>query len=563
MAADSINILVGDRLTEVCLTGRRGRNVRIGEGFTFLTPEGSVSDGMIQNVDLYGKELLSQFTKHNVAKGSDITFTVSSSRILAREVMIPPVKENRIAATVEANAGEYLPVGLDEYQITFTILGQVKEPQPGWRLIVQGAPRALLESYAELCTFTHMELKAIDTSMNSLFQVLRTVKADGTTVFANISPSNTEITALKDGEYLLQRNQPIGGDALMLPYMSANGIDMEKYSDIQNNITIADVMALPPEEISHVQGHIDMLVKNILRVCDYIRTNKQVNADRIVLSGYSAHLPMISDMLQKETDIPVSFIEDLPGITAVSDNKKQISTYISVVGSMMQPVELLPASVQAAKSAKTGLTLTASDSESLTGPIIIAIVLAAAGIVLALFGGLQYLMAKQDLTDIKRQIKELEPAKEAYDAYVTYTGNDQNLQVVRDAADGKNVELNNFFAEFEAKMPSSILVATATCAQDGITLDVTVPDMDTAAIVIDQLRQFESFDVVSVSDVADVDTEAGTKAVSFTVICNYPVPQAPEDTAATDTSGEGSTDSSSSSDGSSGSDSSSTDTTTQ
>ena len=89
-------------------------------------------------------------------------------------------------------------------QIAYTSLGQTTEGTPGWRLIVQGAPRPLLESYAELCAFCNLNLKAIDTSMNSLYQVLKTVKAEGTTVFANITPSTTEITALSDGEYLLQ-----------------------------------------------------------------------------------------------------------------------------------------------------------------------------------------------------------------------------------------------------------------------------------------------------------------------------------------------------------------------
>ena len=74
-----------------------------------------MSDGMIQNVDLYGKELQNQLRKNGVMNAKDVTFTVSSSRTLAREVMIPPVKENRIAQTVEANATEYLPVGLDDY----------------------------------------------------------------------------------------------------------------------------------------------------------------------------------------------------------------------------------------------------------------------------------------------------------------------------------------------------------------------------------------------------------------------------------------------------------------
>ncbi len=124
---------------------------------------------------------------------------------------------------------------------------------------------------------------------------------------------------------------------------------------------------------------------------------------------------------------------------------------------------------------------------------------------------------------------------------MTYTGNDASLQVVRDAANGKNQQLNEILAEIEAKMPSSIIVATASFGQDGITLDVTVPDFDTAAIVIDQLRQFESFDVVSVSAVTETQTGAGTKAAAFTVTCSYPVPVQVE-TTTEDTSSEESTD---------------------
>lgn len=540
MANESLNILVGDRLTEVCTTGKKGRNVHIGKGFTFLTPEGSVSDGMIQNVDLYGKELQNQLRKNGVMNAKDVTFTVSSSRTLAREVMIPPVKENRIAQTVEANATEYLPVGLDDYQIAYTSLGQTTEGTPGWRLIVQGAPRPLLESYAELCSFCNLNLKAIDTSMNSLYQVLKTVKAEGTTVFANITPSTTEITALSDGEYLLQRNQPLGGDALMLPYLVANGIGMDRYNEVQESITEADIAKLPPEEIEHVKSHIDMLDMSILRVCDYIRTNKQKNADRIVLLGYSCHLPLIKDMLQEGTQIPVSFIEDLPGLNAVAENKGDVSNFVACVGSMIAPVDLLPASIRAAKNSRAGIQLKGS-SESLTGSIIIAILCALAGVAISGVAGLEYLSAKQDLESIQRQLEELEPAKEAYDAYVTYTGNDASLQVVRDAANGKNQQLNEVLAEIEAKMPSSIIVATASFGQDGITLDVTVPDFDTAAIVIDQLRQFESFDVVSVSAVTETQTGAGTKAAAFTVTCSYPVPVQVE-TTTEDTSSEESTD---------------------
>lgn len=74
-------------------------------------------------------------------------------------------------------------------------------------------------------------------------------------------------------------------------------------------------------------------------------------------------------------------------------------------------------------------------------------------------------------------------------------------------------------------MPSSILVLSATCDSKGVTMNITVPSFNEAAVVISQLRSFDSIAVIQVSTIAEKKDEAGATTASFSVSCGYPAPQ--------------------------------------
>lgn len=61
-------------------------------------------------------------------------------------------------------------------------------------------------------------------------------------------------------------------------------------------------------------------------------------------------------------------------------------------------------------------------------------------------------------------------------------------------------------------------------------MNITVPSLEEASVVLVQLRSFKSIDQLQVSDLSQELDEAGFPYVSFSVNCLYPVP--PEETAA-------------------------------
>jgi len=56
---------------------------------------------------------------------------------------------------------------------------------------------------------------------------------------------------------------------------------------------------------------------------------------------------------------------------------------------------------------------------------------------------------------------------------------------------------------------------------DGVIMNCEVESKDAAALVLEQLRDFESINVISTGGVTDAKNEIGGHVVSFTVQCEY------------------------------------------
>ena len=153
--AKVLNIEVGDRVTKICVSEKNKKNYSISNSFLMQTPVGAVRDGQIIAIDVMALALREALVKNGVSGVKNVTFTLSSTKVASREVMLPPVKDNRIKDVVETNKSDYFPVDMSGYCIAHTLLERVESgDHPGCRVQVTAAPRPLLEGYAALAEAT-------------------------------------------------------------------------------------------------------------------------------------------------------------------------------------------------------------------------------------------------------------------------------------------------------------------------------------------------------------------------------------------------------------------------
>ena len=515
MANETINIQVGDRLTEVCRAVKRGREYEIKDYFTYQNPSETVSDGMIMDVERFSGALMDQLRTHGLAGSKQVVFTISSGRIASREVNLPAVKEQQIEQLVKTNSSEYFPVDMSQYTVSYVMLGKVPGDAGGWHISVKAAPNDLLKSYTQVADKLGLKIQAIDTIGNSVYQVLKKLKPQKLSMYLDVSTSRTVCTLLNGSEYILQRVFPYGGDELVVPFLEGSGRGPESYA-----VAMAELERGGEELIREdvAQEELDRFVTSAMRVNDFARSVKSIDVERVVLLGQCSNLPYFKRILSEKTGIPVEIFGTTDEVKKFTNSVGAASNYISCLGSLISPVDLVPANYGTKQKAAQ------SKGFSTNTAFIIMIGLIAVGVVLALTSFMGYMNAQTELLEAEAELASLEPAKVAHDEFLVYEANAGNLKLVVDEAQGKNMKLREFLNELEKKMPSSMLALSMSATNDGITLDITVNTLPEAADVINQFRTFESFEIISVSGVSEeADSVTGQTRQHFTLTASYPM----------------------------------------
>ncbi len=225
MAAKTLNIEVGKRLVKICVSEKRGKGYSVSESFTFPTPDGCVLDGQVISEVTLGDKLMGELSNRDI-KATDVFFSIASSKIATREVTMPAVKDDQIKSIVETNASDYLPIDTSKYAIDAILLERTEEE---CRVLVIAVPNVIVESYIALADYTGLVIQALDFSGNSQFQVLRGIAGDGVNMYVNVDTDSSSVTFVEDGQLLLQRFLPIGGDEMIVRYMGLKSMEDSEY----------------------------------------------------------------------------------------------------------------------------------------------------------------------------------------------------------------------------------------------------------------------------------------------------------------------------------------------
>ncbi len=515
--AKLLNIEVGEKIVRVCVASKKGKGAQISDSFRFATPKDTVTDGAVSQPEVLAEELRSQLSSHGLSGVKAANFVLASTKIASREVLLPPVKENRIKSVVEANAHEYFPVDLAGYQVAHCLLENVKEPEPGARVLVTAVPKQTLMSYSKLADAAGLTISGFDYAANGQYQLLAGAPTPGITMYANVGTNQTIITFMQDGKLLLLRTFPFGGDDTMHELVS--GTDKAD-ADFMTMLELCENSAWVNENTTaEVQIEaFSRLVNGISRSADFFKSSyKGVTVDKVVIMGACSGVAGLCEAISHEIGLETTLLKNVDGIGKVA-NVEIVTFYASVIGSAIAPLDLIPDEMKQKKSKGKGKS---GAGDSITSGLILLIAGAGIGGFFAITTALDVFEKEDRLDSINARIAELSYVEQSYDMYIQYQAVEANMMILERDGENYNAELRAFIEELERKMPSSLLALAATCTEEGIALNVQVADMDDAAVTISQLRAFDSVQDVSVDSITESADDLGVSITEFTISAIY------------------------------------------
>lgn len=562
MAGKVISMEIGYSLTRVCEVDSKSKTHRVYKSFTIPTGEGVISDGALMITQEY-VDALKKALAENKMHAKQVMFSITSAKIASREVVIPFVKENRIADVVNANASDYFPVDLSQYQLAYSILGVIGETKGAkqYKLLVMAAPTALLSGYYDLAKALKLEVAAIDHSGNSVYQVVKEECAQGTNLVVKIDGRSTLVMVVQNGVLAFTRNVAYGvqetietlmesrqwgdihdirqalqvastNDCVMLPGQGAQTPETADYLDDSP----AEELSAEDRAKQTVTEALLPLIGGIARVVDYyVSHNANVQIDRVLLTGVGANIRGISDLLAREINHSVEILRQVAGWNLEKNFKQEYyGEYIACVGAAVAPLGFKKETEKGKGKAKGE---GGAQSGSAVNYALLAWVVFGAGLVVAValitVSGLRYLSLQKKNVELKAESTQLEEIIPIYNTYVTTKASYSVASAMYSATENRNEELVEFLEELEEKMPGDVHVASFTSTIDGVALNMTVSTKTEAAVAIEQLRTFDSLQPSSVtvtSIVEDVDDDGVTVSVSFSVAALYQELSAQDDT---------------------------------
>ena len=485
--------------------------------FMFMTPEGAVIDGQITSLEELAVTLTEELTRHGLAKLQNVTFSIPSSRVHMREVPLPPIKENRVKDIVLTNASDYFPVDLSTFHIAHSILGTVSETDNRLRVMVYAAPLTLLEGYFKLAAAAGLRIVSIDYAGNSQFNVYKQFNIPGVNLFVFVNHRSSYLTFLNEKNLILQRSLTFGGGTLIDEYQSA--------TDDLSYLEVYDVLSTPGREDEifdtmsedEVMQALSRLGSGIARSLDYFTSNfTSETVDNIILIGPMGRLIRLKEAIANATGHETLYLDEVSEAVALLESPAQALPYLDCVGALIEPLDLMPARFVKSKSKKEK-----RQNASIAVGVLVCVFALLLGGGFTAYGYLRMVEATMTHEFYIEEVAKAEYAEQIYYDYVNYAMGANSILNVRNSTSSPIDNIVTFLSELELRMPSELLVLSATCTEESITMNMTVPKKSDVARVMVQLREFESLWAISVPSIAESEDAVGASTISFTVTCMY------------------------------------------
>lgn len=345
-----ISIDLGSSYIKMVEGKQMGNNVLVSNFATIQTPEDSYEDGRIINIRKM-KEVLFNTFKENKFKGKKIIFTIQSTSVISREIVLPKAKPSEMDNMVKYEVEQYLPIMLDDYAIQYRVIEELKEENSNkFRIQVIALPKLIVEMYLELIKELNFKPIALDINSNSVSKLFSTevvvndenYSFDKTVSFIDLGHRFINVNIIKNGASHFNRIITKGGKDIDLTLANSSNLSIAEAKN--KKISFSNNKGMENDNISSkilediISDRINEWANEISRIFQYyISRKREFTIDFIYLYGGSSNLNNIKKLLSDSLNLPVYTIE---AISNVKTDKKlaniELTSYLNAIGAIIR-----------------------------------------------------------------------------------------------------------------------------------------------------------------------------------------------------------------------------------
>lgn len=312
----------------------RKRQHVIGYGVTSFDSN-VFEDGILVKPEELAKVAFELFDKHII--GSITTprtvMAIPASKTFTRSMTLPKLKPKDLAAAVQLEAEQYIPVPLNDLYLDYSI---ISENEKEMEILAVAVPKRMVDSYLNLTRLLGLDVVAVETTISAAGRLfVQAEQSDVPTVLIDLGSLSTDITIYDKG-LVVTGTVAGGGDSFSNLIAEKLGVTKQEAHIIKTKYGLG--VSKKQKEISEgLKPVLDQLIKEIRRMIRYYeeRSNTDKKIAQIVTMGGGANMPGLSDYMTSTLRLPVRMCDpwqhlDFNGLQP--PNAVEKSMYVTVAG---------------------------------------------------------------------------------------------------------------------------------------------------------------------------------------------------------------------------------------
>ncbi|MEK7652198.1 MAG: type IV pilus assembly protein PilM [Patescibacteria group bacterium] len=247
-----------------------------------------------------------------------IVASLPNSAVFTSVIDLPPLKDNELKSAIEFEAKKYVPLPITEMTLSWSIIE--KMPDGKTRILLTAVPNSILRSYLKI--FQQAKLEPVALEIEALALIRALIGDDkGSILIIDVGAKSTHLNIVENGNLLLTRNIPMGGDTITQKIAESLKISLVRAEQFKKDFGLTQ-SNLIPENIKPILANIKSEAKQLQGI--YQARGKKF--DKIMIVGGTANLPGLNEFFS-DMDAKIVNGDPLSKLTFPADLKPVISQY--------------------------------------------------------------------------------------------------------------------------------------------------------------------------------------------------------------------------------------------
>ncbi|ABW19176.1 pilus assembly protein PilM [Alkaliphilus oremlandii] len=272
--------------------------------------------------------LMNKALKENRFSTDSTHVIINSSQIITREIIIPKVNENEIAAIISFQIEDFLPIDPEEYEMNHLLIGnRVDDGIEKMEILLIAVPKKIVVAHLELIKDLGLSPLVLDFQSNAICKLVKmntkindTYETKGKTIASmDIGYNSTKLTIMKEDKIKVTRIIDVGVETILENISAVFDYSKE---DIEKQIRQIEDISANIEEFTDYYRLLNIVrttLMNLMEKCSmvfrYYTTRETGNAiDLILLQGGLANLNGISSLFSDYFNILTTNLSSLDKI---------------------------------------------------------------------------------------------------------------------------------------------------------------------------------------------------------------------------------------------------------